>query len=145
MKNLSSIAVALGPEKCRVELLPFINGIPRDVMDVDIIDDEDEVLACLAEILGNFIEFVGGPYYAMHLVKPLEQLSSVEEATVRDKVRRWPREIGDREFEEGAGKDQGEGQRRGRDEHSATIDDRRVVHNEDSRNGAHSHDLWPSG
>lgn len=53
---------------------------------IDLMDDEEEVLLSLAEILGNFLDFIGGPAHAMHLIKPLEKLCQVEESTVRDKV-----------------------------------------------------------
>lgn len=49
-------------------------------------DDEDEVLLTLAEVLGGFLDFVGGPAHTIHLLKPLEKLCQVEETTVRDKV-----------------------------------------------------------
>lgn len=49
-------------------------------------DDEEEVLLTLAEMLGSFLDLVGGPGYAIHLLKPLEKLCQVEESTVRDKV-----------------------------------------------------------
>ena len=51
------------------------------------IDDEDEVLLALAEELGNFVEYVGGPAHANVLLTPLETLATVEETVVRDKVR----------------------------------------------------------
>lgn len=50
MRELQTIAEALGPERTRNELIPFLN---------ETIDDEDEVLLVLAESLGNFIELVG--------------------------------------------------------------------------------------
>jgi len=37
-------------------------------------DDEEEVLLNLAEVLGQFLDFVGGPAHAVHLLKPLEKL-----------------------------------------------------------------------
>jgi serine/threonine-protein phosphatase 2A regulatory subunit A len=49
-------------------------------------DDEEDVLLALAEVLGTFLDLVGGPSYAIHLLKPLEKLCLVEESTVRDKV-----------------------------------------------------------
>ena len=52
------------------------------------IDDEDEVLLALAEELGNFVEYVGGPAHANVLLMPLETLATVEETGVRDKVSR---------------------------------------------------------
>jgi len=53
------------------------------------VEDEDEVLTALAEELGSFIEYVGGPEYGHVLLAPLENLAAIEEPLVRDKVR-WP-------------------------------------------------------
>lgn len=50
-------------------------------------DDEEEVLLALAESLGDFLQYIGGPVHTVHLLKPLEKLCSVEENTVRDKVK----------------------------------------------------------
>ena len=49
-------------------------------------DDEEEVLLALAEGLGNFLDYIGGPVHTVHLLKPLEKLCTVEESTVREKV-----------------------------------------------------------
>ena len=77
--RISTIALALGPDRARDELIPFLQ---------DSVDDEDEVLLALAEELGrNFEEYVGGPEHAHVLLGPLENLSAVEETLVRDKVR----------------------------------------------------------
>jgi serine/threonine-protein phosphatase 2A regulatory subunit A len=51
-------------------------------------EDEDEVLMTLAEELGSFEEFVGGPQFAQVLLNPLQHLATVEEPLVRQKV--WP-------------------------------------------------------
>ncbi|TBU35240.1 ARM repeat-containing protein [Dichomitus squalens] len=76
--RISTIALALGPERARDELIPFLQ---------DSVDDEDEVLLALAEELGrNFEEYIGGPEYAHVLLGPLENLSAVEETLVRDKA-----------------------------------------------------------
>ena len=78
--RISTIALALGPDRARDELIPFLQ---------DSVDDEDEVLLALAEELGrNFEEYIGGPESAHVLLGPLENLSAVEETLVRDKVRR---------------------------------------------------------
>lgn len=77
--RVSTIALALGPDRAREELIPFLQ---------DSVDDEDEVLLALAEELGkNFEEYIGGPEFAHILLGPLENLSAVEETLVRDKVR----------------------------------------------------------
>ncbi|GAB5577064.1 serine/threonine-protein phosphatase 2A 65 kDa regulatory subunit A beta isoform isoform X4 [Prionailurus iriomotensis] len=114
IKKLSTIALALGVERTRTELLPFLT---------DTIYDEDEVLLALAEQLGNFTGLVGGPDFAHCLLlslalsyggdrddplilyersseeadvdserpfnswlPPLESLATVEETVVRDKA-----------------------------------------------------------
>uniref|UniRef100_A0A452SIZ9 Uncharacterized protein n=1 Tax=Ursus americanus TaxID=9643 RepID=A0A452SIZ9_URSAM len=61
IKKLSTIALALGVERTRTELLPFLT---------DTIYDEDEVLLALAEQLGNFTGLVGGPDFAYCLLTP---------------------------------------------------------------------------
>jgi HEAT repeats len=75
--RLKTIAVALGPERTRTELLPFLT---------DTMDDDDEVLLALAEQLGDFVTEIGGTSHASCLMDPLESLSTVEETTVRDKA-----------------------------------------------------------
>ena len=46
------MAIALGQERTRSELLPYI---------LELMDDEEEVLLSLAEILPSQLEFAGGP------------------------------------------------------------------------------------
>lgn len=52
------------------------------------VDDEDEVILALAQQLGELLPLIGGPEYATVLLPPLEALAGVEEATVRNAVRR---------------------------------------------------------
>ncbi|EAS32881.3 protein phosphatase PP2A regulatory subunit A [Coccidioides immitis RS] len=75
--RLSTIALALGPERTRDELIPFLD---------ESIEDEDEVLTALSEELGGFVEYVGGPEYAHVLLSPLENLAAIEEPLVREKA-----------------------------------------------------------
>ena len=37
-------------------------------------DDEEDVLLALAETLGTFLEYSGGPAYALKVLSPLEKL-----------------------------------------------------------------------
>lgn len=74
---IPTIALALGPDRARQELIPFLQ---------DSVDDEDEVLLALAEELGNFEEYVGGAEHAHVILGPLENLSAVEETLVREKA-----------------------------------------------------------
>ncbi|KAF8306962.1 putative ser/thr protein phosphatase 2A regulatory subunit A [Clavulina sp. PMI_390] len=78
IRRLSTIALALGPQRAREELVPFLQ---------DSLDDEDEVLLALADELGkNFEDYLGGPEFAHLLLGPLENLAAVEETLVRDKA-----------------------------------------------------------
>ncbi|KAL9181057.1 hypothetical protein ACHAXT_009862 [Thalassiosira profunda] len=76
-RKLNIIASALGPERTRDELLPFLS---------DSVDDEDEVLEAMASSLGGLVSHVGGPSRAAALLKPLELLLAVEESAVRDRA-----------------------------------------------------------
>ncbi|AET38350.1 protein phosphatase 2A structural subunit TPD3 Ecym_2638 [Eremothecium cymbalariae DBVPG len=78
MKKLDTIALALGPQRTRDELVPFLTEVAQD--------DEDEVFAFLAEQLGKFVPYVGGNKYATLLLPALEILASTEETLVRDKA-----------------------------------------------------------
>lgn len=76
--RISTIALALGAERTRQELIPFL---------LESLDDDDEILLALAEELGqNFVEYVGGDSYAHLLLPVLEHLAAVEETLVRDKA-----------------------------------------------------------
>lgn len=78
MKKLDTIALAMGPERTRDELIPFLTEVAQD--------DEDEVFAVLADELGEFVPFIGGPEFAAILLPALEILASTEETLVRDKA-----------------------------------------------------------
>ena len=75
VRRLSTIALALGEERTRSELIPFLTEAQ---------DDEDEVLLAMAEELARFVPLVGGPKHAASLLPPLEALATVEETVVRD-------------------------------------------------------------
>eukprot|EP00744_Colponema_vietnamica_P003663 GILI01005585.1.p1 GENE.GILI01005585.1~~GILI01005585.1.p1 ORF type:complete len:585 (+),score=223.80 GILI01005585.1:42-1796(+) len=77
VKKLPLIAAALGPERSREELIPYLT---------ELVDDEDDILLALAEELGKLSEKVGGPSEAHVLLIPLEILATVEESLVRDKA-----------------------------------------------------------
>ncbi|KAK4548654.1 Polyamine N-acetyltransferase 1 [Oleoguttula mirabilis] len=70
IRRLSTIALALGPERTRDELIPFLD---------ESVEDEDEVLTALSDELGGFVEYVGGPDYGHVLLSPLENLATIEE------------------------------------------------------------------
>ncbi|CAM9114553.1 unnamed protein product, partial [Ectocarpus fasciculatus] len=74
-RSLVQIARALGPERTRNELIPFLT---------ESLDDEDEVLQVLSEQLRELIPFMGSADHAHLLLRPLETLIMVEESTVRE-------------------------------------------------------------
>ncbi|ONH69030.1 Protein phosphatase PP2A regulatory subunit A [Cyberlindnera fabianii] len=78
MQKLDTIALALGPERTREELIPFLQEVAQD--------DEDEVFAVLAEQLGRFVPLIGGSEHAEILIPVLELLAATEEPVVRDKA-----------------------------------------------------------
>ncbi|KAH8925121.1 ARM repeat-containing protein [Atractiella rhizophila] len=81
--RLSTIALALGAQRTRDELIPFLH---------ESLDDEDEVLLAIADELGApgepkeaaFVEYIGGRSHAHVLLSPLENLAAVEETLVRE-------------------------------------------------------------
>ena len=77
VKQLSTIALALGPERTRDELLPFIS---------EAVYDEDDVLLAITEQLGRLVPHVGGKEFAYTIMAPLEQLAAIEECVVRDQA-----------------------------------------------------------
>jgi serine/threonine-protein phosphatase 2A regulatory subunit A len=74
-RNLRKIAEALGPERTRKELVPFLAAC---------CDDDDDVLSIMAESIGGLADQVGGADQVHVLLTPLEILLSSEEAHVRD-------------------------------------------------------------
>jgi serine/threonine-protein phosphatase 2A regulatory subunit A len=50
------------------------------------VEDEDEVLTALSEVLGSFVEYVGGQEHGHVLLSPLENLAAIEEPLVREKA-----------------------------------------------------------
>uniref|UniRef100_A0A7S3NPV1 Phosphatase PP2A regulatory subunit A/Splicing factor 3B subunit 1-like HEAT repeat domain-containing protein n=1 Tax=Aureoumbra lagunensis TaxID=44058 RepID=A0A7S3NPV1_9STRA len=74
--KLSVIGRALGPERTREELVPFL---------VENTEDSDEVLSAMAGELGALVDCVGQDY-VMILLEPIEALALVEDSHVREKA-----------------------------------------------------------
>ncbi len=68
IQKLSTIALALGYEKTRSQLIPFLT---------DSIYDVEDVMVAIAEKLGDFVPYVGGVQHAPCLINPLESLALV--------------------------------------------------------------------
>ena len=87
ISRLSTIAAALGPERTRNELVPFL---------VDMNDDDDECLMAVAEHIPSLVTSVGGDEFVHALLLPLESLSTVEETVVRQKAVEGLVKVGER-------------------------------------------------
>lgn len=78
LRKIRLIALALGPDRSRAELVPFLQ---------EFTDEEDELLLVLASELGPpFAELLGGPTHAHLLLSVLEALACTEETVVREKA-----------------------------------------------------------
>lgn len=75
LSQLSTISIALGPERTQSELLPYLT---------ELIDDEVPVQLELAKQLSSFTAYIGGLKYAHLLFDPLEMLATVDSAEVRN-------------------------------------------------------------
>jgi len=84
--RLEGVAAALGEERTKEELIPFLT---------DGSDDDDEVLAIVAASLGRLVPLVGGAEHAHTLLPPLELLLTVEESSVRDRASESARAVAD--------------------------------------------------
>jgi serine/threonine-protein phosphatase 2A regulatory subunit A len=82
--NLERIASALGHERTRDELIPFI---------ADSIEDEDVVISVIADKLGPLAAYLRGTDYLHVLIRPLELLVCGEESQIRDKALQSAEEI----------------------------------------------------
>lgn len=87
ISRLSTIAAALGPERTRDELVPFL---------VDLNDEDDECLMAVAEHIPSLVNLVGGDQFVHTLLLPLESLSTVEETVVRQKAVEGLVKVGER-------------------------------------------------
>jgi len=79
----------LGPTGGRAVRVEYVRTVgAKSLASAESVEDEDEVLVALADVLGDFVEYVGGPSWGHVLLSPLENLAAIEEPVVRNKVRR---------------------------------------------------------
>ena len=77
MNRLPTISVALGPDRTKNELIPFLESA---------LEEEDEVLFAMAVQMVNLVEPMGGIEEAWRLVPLLERLAMSEETVVRQQA-----------------------------------------------------------
>ena len=73
-QNLRGISLALGRERTRKELLPYLKSC--------IDEEEDEIIIELAKVLSNFIDCIGGKQYIKELFSVIEILLTIDEPFV---------------------------------------------------------------
>lgn len=78
INNVHLIATAIGPDRTREELVPYLSELLED--------DNEEVLLALAAKLGDLADCIGDPQYIGSLLTPLQTLATNEEAVIRDKA-----------------------------------------------------------
>jgi len=76
--NLVRMAAVLGPDRTRNELIPYI---------INLTDDDEKVVAVIAEKIGDLCIYVGDFKNIHFLLQPLEALASVEDVNTRKAVR----------------------------------------------------------
>jgi len=87
IERLQSIALALGEERTRLELLPFL---------MENHDDDDVILLALAgELNAGFVKVIGGAGYAHCMRAILETWAGVDETVVRAKATASMMEVGE--------------------------------------------------
>ncbi|CAG9313586.1 unnamed protein product [Blepharisma stoltei] len=78
ISNLEQIATAIGDERTREELVPYLTELLED--------DNQEVLLAIAVRLGDLSKHVGGAEHMACLLSPLHNLASNEESTIQEKA-----------------------------------------------------------
>ena len=77
-QNLRGISLALGRERTRKELFPYLKSC--------IDEEEDEIIIELAKVLSNFIDCIGGKQYIKELLNLLEAILTIDDHFVRIEI-----------------------------------------------------------
>ena len=77
-QNLRGISLALGRERTRKELFPYLKSC--------IDEEEDEIIIELAKVLSNFIDCIGGKQYIKELLNLLEVILTIDDHFVRIEI-----------------------------------------------------------
>ena len=77
-QNLRGISLALGRERTRKELFPYLKSC--------IDEEEDEIIIELAKVLSNFIDCIGGKQYIKELLNLLEVILTIDDHFVRMEI-----------------------------------------------------------
>ena len=77
-QNLRGISLALGRERTRKELFPYLKSC--------IDEEEDEIIIELAKVLSNFIDCIGGKQYIKELLNLIEIIFTIDDHFVRIEI-----------------------------------------------------------
>ena len=77
-QNLRGISLALGRERTRKELFPYLKSC--------IDEEEDEIIIELAKVLSNFIDCIGGKQYIKELLNLIEIILTIDDHFVRVEI-----------------------------------------------------------
>ena len=77
-QNLRGISLALGRERTRKELFPYLKSC--------IDEEEDEIIIELAKVLSNFIDCIGGKQYIKELLNLIEIILTIDDNFVRVEI-----------------------------------------------------------
>jgi serine/threonine-protein phosphatase 2A regulatory subunit A len=82
VSQLKTIATALGPDRTRNELVPFLNGIGLN--DIEFVDDDEQVLVLLINTLKDFGAMIGGDHHEKCLIPLLISFCRSDEKTASE-------------------------------------------------------------
>ena len=88
ISRLRVIGLALGPERTKMELLPYLTA------EIQAGNLNYEVLLAIANVLSQFVDFVSTKEDARCLIAPLRELCCIEEAVVRQQAVRTMWSVG---------------------------------------------------
>ncbi len=87
IKQLNQIAVQIGKDRSRSELVPYVIG-NKNIITKECIDDEEdeEFLVELCKSLPAFLDNIGGQTHALKIIKIFEHIIIQDDTNVRREV-----------------------------------------------------------
>jgi serine/threonine-protein phosphatase 2A regulatory subunit A len=82
VSQLKTIAAALGPDRTRNELVPFLNGTNSTY--IEFVDDDEQVLVLLINTLKDFAAMIGGEQHDKCLVPLLISFCRSDEKVISE-------------------------------------------------------------
>lgn len=86
IKSLQTFCTALGPERTREEMIPFIKG--RAFTNLEFMEDEEDVIINLIDALPTLLSCLGGKQHSYLIFEALETLLLVDNEDIAKKVKK---------------------------------------------------------